>query len=164
METKLHQRFLLVNSYGFCVKNRNRFYSYRFHVYVAFCRIRENVYVKIFTCTWFSALPTLTTYVTWRWKSRVRRGTPAGGRPWFIEPLTVPCVCVCVCCSVRRGVRDAGDHWPVCSRHARSQQLVKTCRHFPPTRCHGDRRRLPGNEVSLVSLTGVGGISFGGKF
>jgi len=26
----------LVNSYGFYVKNRNRFYSYRFHVYVIF--------------------------------------------------------------------------------------------------------------------------------
>jgi len=34
METKLHQQFLLVNSYGFYVRNRNRFYSYRFHVYV----------------------------------------------------------------------------------------------------------------------------------
>jgi len=65
METKLHQRFLLVNSYGFYVKNTNRFYFYRFHVYVTFCRIRENVYVKIFTYTWFSTLPTLITYVTW---------------------------------------------------------------------------------------------------
>jgi len=36
METKLHHQFLLVNSYGFYVKNRNRFYSYRFHVYVTF--------------------------------------------------------------------------------------------------------------------------------
>jgi len=72
MQTKLHQRFLLVNSYGFYVKNRNRFYSYRFHVYVTFCRIRENVYVKIFTYAWFSTLPTLTTYVTWRRKSRDR--------------------------------------------------------------------------------------------
>ena len=71
METKLHQRFLLVNSYGFYVKNTNRFYSYRFHVYVTFCRIRENVYVKIFTYTWFPTLPTLTTYVAWRWKSGV---------------------------------------------------------------------------------------------
>jgi len=26
----------LVNSYGFYAKNRNRFYSYRFHVYVTF--------------------------------------------------------------------------------------------------------------------------------
>jgi len=72
METKLHQRFLLVNSYGFYVKNRNRFCSYWFHVYVTFCRIRENVYVKIFTCTLFSTLPTSTAYVRWRWKSRVR--------------------------------------------------------------------------------------------
>jgi len=72
METKLHQWFLLVYSYGFHVKNRNWFYSYRFHVYVTFCHIRENVYVKIFTYAWFFMLPTLTTYVTWRWKSRVR--------------------------------------------------------------------------------------------
>jgi len=28
-------------------------------------------YVKIFTYMWFSTLPTLATYVTWRWKSRV---------------------------------------------------------------------------------------------
>ena len=52
METKLHQRFLLVNSYGFYVKNRNRFYSYRFHVYVNFLpytrkRIRENFHVYV---------------------------------------------------------------------------------------------------------------------
>ena len=38
-----------------------------------FCRIRQNVYVKIFTYTWFSTLPTLTSYVTWRWKWRVRK-------------------------------------------------------------------------------------------
>ena len=44
METKLHKWFLLVNSYGFYVKNRNRFYSYRFHVYVTCCRVRENVF------------------------------------------------------------------------------------------------------------------------
>ena len=37
---------------------------------MTFCRIRENVYVTIFTYTWFSTLPTLTTYVTWRWKLR----------------------------------------------------------------------------------------------
>jgi len=74
METKLYQRFLLVNRYGVYVKNRNRFYSYIFHVYVTFCRIRENVYVKIFTYTWFSTLRTLTTYVTWRRKSRVSDG------------------------------------------------------------------------------------------
>jgi len=52
METKLHQRFLLVNSYGFYVKNTNRFYSYRFHVYVTFLpytwkRIRENFHVYV---------------------------------------------------------------------------------------------------------------------
>jgi len=72
---KLHQHFLLVNSYGFYMKNRNRFYSYQFHVYVTFLpytwkRIRE-----MFMYTWFSTLPTLTTYVTWRWKSRVRHIT-----------------------------------------------------------------------------------------
>jgi len=90
METKLHQWFLLVNSYGFYVKNRNRFYSYRFHVYVTYLpymwkRIRENFHVYvIFT------LPTLTTYVTWRWKSRVRYGWKSkiqdGGRslPYWI--------------------------------------------------------------------------------
>jgi len=44
-----------------------------------FCRIRENVYVKIFTYTWFSTLPTLTTYVTWRWKSRVILGQEFSG-------------------------------------------------------------------------------------
>jgi len=52
METKLHQQFLLVNSYDFNVKNRNRFYSYRFHIYVTFLpytrkRIRENVHVYV---------------------------------------------------------------------------------------------------------------------
>ena len=64
-ETKLHQRFLLVNSYGFYVYNINQFYSYRFHVYVTFLPYtREKVYVKIFTYTRFSTLPTLTAYVT----------------------------------------------------------------------------------------------------
>ena len=54
------------------------------------CRICENVYVKIFTYTWFFTLPTLTTYVTWRWKSRVRYGWKSkiqdGGRslPYWI--------------------------------------------------------------------------------
>jgi len=42
----------LVNSYGFYVKNRNRFYSYRFHVYVTFLPytwkcIRDNFYVYV---------------------------------------------------------------------------------------------------------------------
>jgi len=57
------------------VKNRNRFYSYRFHVYVTFLPytwkcIRENFHLKYM---WFSTLRTLTTYVTWRWKSGVTR-------------------------------------------------------------------------------------------
>jgi len=81
METKLHQRFLLVNRYGFYVKNRNRFYSYRFHVYVTFLPYTWNVYVKIFTYTWFSTLHTLTTYVTWRWKSRVTLSLPTSNLP-----------------------------------------------------------------------------------
>jgi len=45
METKLYQWFLLVNCYGLYVKNRNRFYSYWFHVYVTFFA----VYVKMYT-------------------------------------------------------------------------------------------------------------------
>jgi len=42
----------LVNSYGFYAKNRNLFYSDRFHVYVTFLpytwkRIRENFHVGV---------------------------------------------------------------------------------------------------------------------
>jgi len=72
METKLHQWLLLVNSYGFYVKNRNWFYSYRFHIYVTFrlffaiyvkkIRIRENFHIYVIFYV---------TYITWRWKSRV---------------------------------------------------------------------------------------------
>jgi len=49
METKLHQWFLLVNSYGFYVKNRNRFYSYRFHVYVTFFAVHVKTYTWKFS-------------------------------------------------------------------------------------------------------------------
>jgi len=72
METKLRQLFLLVNSYGFYVKNRNRFHSYWFHVYVTFLpytwkRIRENFHVYvIFYVSYVNYL-----YITWRWKSLV---------------------------------------------------------------------------------------------
>ena len=59
METKLHQWFLLVNSYGFYMKNRNRFYSYRFHVYVTFLpytwkRIRDNFHVHVYVVFYVS--------------------------------------------------------------------------------------------------------------
>ena len=49
METKLHQGLLLANSYGFYVKNRNRFYSYQFHIYVVFYITYVNYlhYVKV---------------------------------------------------------------------------------------------------------------------
>jgi len=84
METKLHQRFLLVNSYGFYVKIEIDSIPTDFTYTWLFGRIRENVYVKIFTYAWFSTLPTLTTYVTWRWKSRASR---AIRRRWAIEQV-----------------------------------------------------------------------------
>ena len=73
METKLHQWFLLVNSYGFYVKIRNRFYSYRFHVYVTFLqytwkRIRENFHVYvIFYVTYVNYLRYVKVKITSYW-------------------------------------------------------------------------------------------------
>ena len=74
-----------------------------------FRRIRENVYVKIFTYTWFSTLPTLTTYVTWRWKSGVscpfstrpdQRVDPTRGQLWS-TPDPFDCISVRPNCVVR---------------------------------------------------------------
>ena len=75
MET--HQWFLLVNSYGFYVKNRNRFCSYRFHVYVTFLpytwkRIREDFHVYvIFYVTYVNYLRDVKVEITSQSRRRV---------------------------------------------------------------------------------------------
>ena len=74
METKLHQWFLIgqqlrLTTWKIEIDSipTDFTYTWLFAVYVK----TYTRYVKIFTYTWFSTLPTLTTYVTWSWKWRV---------------------------------------------------------------------------------------------
>jgi len=116
----------LVNSYGFCVKNRNRFFSYRFHVYVTFLpytpkRICENFHVYvIFYVTYVNYLRYVQVEIT--------------SNMWLLSRCKSTCTWINIAgCQSLAVVHSWHSQWMQLSLYTAFSQSVSHCQH--PQNC-----------------------------